>query len=119
MENILKAKSLSFAVRIVNLVRFLNSDKNEFVMSKQILRSGTSVGAMIAEAEFAESKLDFIHKLSIAQKEANETIYWLSLLKETEYLSINQFEDIQNNAVEILKLLTSSIKTVKSRLDNK
>lgn len=119
MENVLKSKSLSFAVRIVNLVRFLNSDKSEFVISKQILRSGTSVGAMIAEAEFAESKSDFIHKLAIAQKEANETIYWLILLKETEYLSINQFEDIHNNAVEIIKLLTSSIKTTKSRLDNK
>jgi four helix bundle protein len=119
MENVLKSKSLSFAIRIVNLVRFLNSDKSEFVISKQILRSGTSIGAMIAEAEFAESKLDFIHKLAIAQKEANETIYWLILLKETEFLSNNQFEDIHNNAVELLKLLTSSIKTTKSRLDNK
>lgn len=119
MENVLKSKSLSFAVRIVNLVRHLNSDKGEFVISKQILRSGTSVGALIAEAEFAESKLDFIHKLAIAQKEANETIYWLTLLKETEFLTVSQFEDIHDNAVELLKLLTSSIKTTKSRLDNK
>ena len=118
MENILKTKSLSFAVRIVNLVRFLNSDKNEFILSKQILRSGTSVGALIAEAEFAESKLDFIHKLAIAQKEVNETIYWITLLKETEYITENQFKDLNEDAVEILKLLTSSIKTTKSRLEN-
>lgn len=85
-ENILKDKSLLFAIRIVNLYKFLLSDHKEYVLSKQVLRSGTSVGAMIREAEFGQSKLDFIHKLSIAQKEINETLYWLELLHKTDYL---------------------------------
>jgi four helix bundle protein len=91
-------------------------DKEEFVLSKQILRSGTSVGAMVREAEHSESKADFVHKLAIAQKEINETLYWLELLKETEYISDKGFEGINADAVEIIKLLTSSIKTVKSKL---
>lgn len=117
MKNILKDKSLSLAIRVVNLTRFLQTKKSEYVISKQLLRSGTSIGAMVSEAEFAESKADFIHKLAIAQKENNETIYWLKLLKETDYLSNKEYENIHNDAVEILKLLTSSIKTSKSRLN--
>ncbi len=92
---------------------------NEFVISNQILRSGTSVGAMIREAEFSESRADFIHKLSVAQKEINETTYWLELLYKTEYLHFDQFESINNDAIEILKLLTSSIKTSKLSLNTK
>ena len=84
-ENILKNKSFKFAVRIVNLYKYLNEEKKEFVLSKQILRNETSVGAMVRETEHSESKADFIHKLAIAQKEINETVYWLELLKETEY----------------------------------
>jgi four helix bundle protein len=80
------------------------------------LRSGTSVGAMIREAEHSESKADFIHKLAIAQKESNETIYWLELLKETEYISDKEFESVNTNAVEIIKMITSSIKTAKKSL---
>ena len=86
------------------------------MLSKQLLRSGTSVGAMVREAEHSESKADFIHKLAIAQKEINETIYWLELLQATEYLSQQQFESINTDAVEIIKLITSSIKTAKSNL---
>jgi four helix bundle protein len=79
-DNIIKLKSFSFALQIVKLYQFLSSEKKEFVLSKQLLRSGTSVGALVSESEHAESKLDFIHKLAIAQKEANESSYWLELL---------------------------------------
>ena len=85
-NNIIKDKSFDFAIRIVRLYQYLNSNKKEFVLSKQLLRSGTSIGAMIREAEHAESKNDFIHKFAIAQKEANEVVYWLELLKATDYL---------------------------------
>jgi four helix bundle protein len=115
-ENMLKEKSLKFAIRIVNLYKYLCEEKKEFVLSKQILRSGTSVGAMIREAEFAESKADFIHKMAIAQKESNETIYWLELLCATEYISSKEFDSINLDAVEIIKIITSSIKTTKSKL---
>ncbi len=115
-ENIIKQKSFAFAVRIVKLYQYLCENKKEFILSKQLLRSGTSVGAMIREAEYAESKLDFKHKMSIAQKEINETIYWLELLQSTEYLSTEQFESINTDAVEIIKLITSIIKTAKTNI---
>ena len=115
-KNILKDKSFNFAVRIINMYKFLKSDKKEYVLSKQLLRSGTAIGALYREAEQAESKADFIHKLAIAQKESNETIYWLELLKETDYLSKSQFESINKDAVELMKLLTSIIKTTKSNI---
>jgi four helix bundle protein len=111
--NVLKDKSFRFAVRIVYLYRYLNEEKREFVISKQVLRSGTSVGAMVREAEHSESTADFIHKLAIAQKEINETIYWFELLKETEYISPDEFESINSDAVEIIKLITSILKTTK------
>ena len=85
-------------------------------MSKQLLRSGTAVAALYREAEHAESKADFIHKLAIAQKECNESIYWLELLVETNYLGKTEFESINGDAIELLKMLTSIIKTTKSRL---
>ena len=106
-------KSFKFAIRIVNLYKYLCDEKKEFVLSKQVLRSGTSVGAMIREAEHSESKSDFIHKMAIAQKEINETLYWLELLSETKYISIAEFESINTDAIEIIKMLTSSIKTAK------
>jgi four helix bundle protein len=112
----LKEKSFKFAVRIVNLNKHLREDKKEFIISKQVLRSGTSVGAMVREAEQAESKADFVHKLAIAQKEINETLYWLELIQATEYLSDKEFESINNDAIELIKLLTSSIKTTKQKL---
>ena len=115
-ENIIKIKSFKLAIRIVKLYQYLGNDKREFVFSKQVLRSGTSVGAMVREAEHAESKTDFKHKMAIAQKEANETLYWLELLKETDYLTKEQFQTIYDDTVEIIKLLTSIIKTTKQNL---
>ena len=90
--------------------------KKEYVLSKQLLRSGTSVGAIIREAEHAESKKDFIHKMSIAQKEINETIYWIELLKEADYLTVEQFDSINNDAVELIKLITSIVKSAKANM---
>lgn len=115
-ENIIKNKSFEFAVRIVKLYQYLCEQKKEFVLSKQLLRSGTSVGAMIREAEHAETKNDFKHKMAIAQKEINETIYWLELLQATTYLTKEQFESIHTDAVEIIKLLTSIIKTMQNNM---
>lgn len=117
-ENVLKEKSFAFAIRVVNLYKFLCKEKNEFVLSKQVLRAGTSVGAMVRESEHAESKSDFIHKLAIAQKEINESIYWLELLFKTEFISIDQFESLNQNAVEIIKLITASIKTAKGKTNH-
>ena len=116
-ENIIKNKSFGFAIRIVKLYQFLCEEKREFILSKQVLRSGTSVGAMVREAEHAESKNDFKHKMSIAQKEINETIYWLELLKETDYLSKEQFFSLNADAVEIIKLITSIIKSTKVNIN--
>jgi four helix bundle protein len=117
-ENVVKNKSFALAVRVVKLYQFLGEQKKEFVLSKQLLRSGTSVGAMIREAEHAESKNDFKHKMSIAQKEMNETIYWLELLKDTNYLNIEQFESINNDAIEIIKLITAIIKSIKANINH-
>jgi four helix bundle protein len=114
-ENILRDKSFAFAVRIINLYKYLIGQKKEFIMSKQLLRSGTSVGANVREANSAESKADFIHKLSISQKEIDETLYWLELLKETSYLTEIEFSSIYSEAEEIIKLLKRSILTAKSR----
>ena len=116
-ENIIKNKSFDFAVRIVKLNQYLCNNKKEFVLSKQLLRSGTSVGAMVREAEHAETKADFKHKMGIAQKEINETIYWLELLKATDYLTTEQFEDINAHAIEIIKIITTIIKTTKSNIN--
>ncbi|MFN6946949.1 MAG: four helix bundle protein [Cytophagaceae bacterium] len=114
-ENVVKIKSFAFAVRIVKLYQFLCEQKKEFVLLKQLLRSGTSVGAMIREAEHAESRNDFKHKMGIAQKEINETIYWLELLKETDYITEELFESIYNDAVEIIKLTTAILKSAKNK----
>jgi four helix bundle protein len=113
MPSPLKDKSFAFAVRIVNVHKYLVSEKREYVLSKQLLRSGTAIGALTREAEHAESKADFIHKLSIALKEANETDYWLELLHTTNYLSEAQFQSLKAEAIELLKLLVSIIKTSK------
>jgi len=117
-DNAIKSKSFSFAIRIVKLYQYLCETKKEYVFSKQLLRSGTAIGALVREAEYAESKNDFIHKLSIAQKEINETIYWLELLNETGYLTAGQYQSINNDAIEIIKLLTSIIKSVKQTINN-
>lgn len=115
-ENIVRDKSFKFSVRVVKLYQYLQTQKKEFILSKQLLRSGTSVGAMVREAEHAETKADFKHKMGIAQKEINETIYWLELLKETDYLNHEQFESICLDATEIIKLITSIIKTTKTNI---
>jgi four helix bundle protein len=112
-ENILLTKSYSFALRIVKLSQYLVQEKKEFVLSKQILRSGTSIGANIEEANQAESKADFIHKLSISNKEAFETHYWLRLLRDSDYLTDKLAESLLNDCDEVQKLLVSSIKTAK------
>jgi four helix bundle protein len=111
-DNIVKNKSFTFAVEIVSLYKIL-VEKKEFVLSKQMLRSGTSIGANIRESEHAQSKADFINKLSISLKEANETDYWIDLLFETKYLSQLEFDLIKPKIVELLKLLTSIINTSK------
>jgi four helix bundle protein len=113
-RNIVKDKSFDFAVRIVNLSKYLTEQKREYVLSKQILRSGTAIGALIRESEQAESKADFIHKLAIALKEANETDYWLDLLHKTEYLEDKHHQSLKTDLTELLKLLTSIIKTSKN-----
>ncbi len=114
MKNVVKEKSLEFAIRIVNLYKYLTDSKKEFIMSKQLLRSGTAIGALVRESEHAESRADFIHKLSIALKEANETDYWLELLHRTEYLTKKQYQSINENIIELLKLLISIIKKSKN-----
>ncbi len=116
--NVIQDKSYKFAIRIVNLYKFLVSDKKEFVLSKQVLRSGTSIGALIRESEHAQSTADFINKLSIALKEANETLYWLELLKDTDYLAEKDFNSIYNDAEELVKILVSIVKTTKKRVNN-
>lgn len=117
-ENPIKSKSFVFAIRIVKLCQHLSSSKKEYVLNKQLLRSGTAIGALYREAEHAESKADFIHKMAIAQKECNETIYWLELLKETRYLTLEQFESLHNEATELIKLLTAIIKSAKLNISN-
>ena len=112
-KSIIKQKSVAFALRIINAFRFLKEQKGEYVMSKQLLRSGTAIGALIREAEFAESKKDFIHKLHISLKEANETDYWLTLLHESDYINDIAFQSIQADCTELIKLLTSIIKSSK------
>jgi four helix bundle protein len=113
-RNVLHEKSLSFAIKIVATYKLLCDSKKEYVLSKQLLRSGTAIGALAREAKQAESKKDFIHKLSIALKEANETEYWLELLHATKYISTTEFNYINNHCTELLKLLTSIIKTTKT-----
>ena len=112
-ENTSGYKSKKFAIRIVNLYKYLCDVRKEFVLSKQLLRSGTSIGANLAEAECAISKKDFMAKLYIALKECSETKYWLELLYETEYLNKEQFDSIYNNCEEIRKMLSSATKTIK------
>ena len=114
-ESILRDKSFTFAIRIVNLYKYLCIEQKEFVLSKQILRSGTSIGAMVREAENAESKLDFIHKFAIAQKECNETLYWLELLYKTNYLNEQEYVSIMHDATEIKKMITATIVTLKNK----
>ena len=112
-DSVIDQKSVAFGIRIVKVCRFLQENKKEFVLSKQLLRSGTAIGAMIKESEFAESKADFIHKLSIALKEANETKYWLLLLHESEYFNDSSYESENEDCLNLIRLLVSIIKRMK------
>ncbi|MBI4946514.1 MAG: four helix bundle protein [Bacteroidetes bacterium] len=114
-ENVIKDKSYQFALKIIRFYKHLTENKKEYTIAKQILRSGTSIGAMVEEANQAESKADFIHKLSIANKEANETHYWLRLLHDSEISDI-QHLPLQNDCEEIIRLLTAIIKSTKFNL---
>ena len=112
-ENIILDKSFNFAVEIIKKIKILQATHKEYVLSKQLLRSGTSIGANIREAHNAESKKDFIHKMGIAQKECDETKYWLELLAETNYVSKEDFDLLHSNATELLKILRSIIISTK------
>ena len=114
-KNILANKSFDFSIRIVDLYKFLIK-KKDYVLSKQILRSGTAIGALITEAQNAESKKDFVHKLGISQKECSETIYWLHVLLKGNYINSAQFQSILVDTEELLKMLRSSIMTAKRNL---
>lgn len=111
-------QSFKFAIEIVKIYKFLSAEKREFVMSKQLLRSGTAVGALVREAQNAESKADFIHKLAIAQKECDESMYCLDLLYETKYLSEKDFNNLSKPATSILKMIRSAIITTKTSLNS-
>ena len=105
-------KSEDFAVRVINLCKYLRHTKKEYVLSKQLLRSGTSIGANVAEAQRAQSRADFLAKMSIALKEANETFYWLRLLYRTQYLTGREFESVSKDADELLRMITAICKTI-------
>jgi len=114
-ESILKSKSFDFAVRIIKLYKYLKKTHNEYELSHQLIRAGTSIGALIREAEHAESRKDFVHKLNIGLKEANESVYWLQLLHATDYINKRMFDSLIKDALELLKMLISSVKTTKGR----
>ena len=115
-NNILADKAIAFAIRIVNCNKFLVKEKSEFVMSKQLLRSGTSIGANVHECLQAQSRADFVSKLSIALKEASETLYWLMLLSRTDYLDEAAYLSLKTDLDEIMRIIISSIKTTKKNL---
>ena len=115
-KNVLGEKCMSFAVRIIKFYQFLCSEKKEYVLSKQILRSGTSIGANVRESQNAQSKADFANKLNIALKEADETQYWLELLKLSDIITEDHFNSLNQDLSEIIALLITSIKTVKSKI---
>ena len=117
--SLVSTKSKAFAVRIIRLYQYLCSEKREFVISKQLLRSGTSIGANLAEADYAISRSDFLSKLYISLKETSETLYWLDLLYQTDYLTAEQYESIRHDAEELRKILSSSTKTTKSSISSK
>ena len=116
MNNVIQTKSYAFAIRIVNAYKFLTNDQKEYVLSKQMLRSGTAIGALVSEAHHAHSIADFLNKMNVALKEANETFYWLSLLRDTDYLSEQIYKSISIDCKELIALLVSIVKSVKSSL---
>jgi four helix bundle protein len=119
MKSIVGEKSYAFALRMVKAYKYLTKEQHEFILSKQMLRSGTAIGALIKEAEHAQSKADFISKMNIALKEANETEYWLMLLKDSDYLNDKTYTSIHNNCDELIRLLASIVKTSKNNVEKK
>lgn len=115
-DNVIQAKSYAFAIRIVNAYKFLADSQKEFVLSKQLLRSGTSIGALVAEAHYTQSGADFLNKMNIALKEADESSYWLSLLKDTYYLEDKIYDSLSNDCNEQIALLVSIVKSMKISL---
>lgn len=118
-ENILKQKSFDFAVRMVNLYKFLKKKYNEFILSQQIAASGTAIGTLISETEHAESTRDFLHKLNISLKEANESKYWLDILYATKFINKKMYESLNTDFEELLKMLIASVKTTQLKLHTK
>lgn len=116
--NVVEERSYQFSIRIINLYKYLDENKRIYDIARQLLRSGTAIGAFIKEAVHAQSKADFLNKMNVALKEANETIYWLSLLHDTNYLKDNEFLSINNDCEELLKLLISIVKTTKNNLNH-
>jgi four helix bundle protein len=114
-QGLLNKRTYLFAIEIVKLCKFLNSVQKEYILSKQLIRSGTAIGAIIREAEYASSKQDFIYKLTLSLKEANETVYWLMLLVDTQFISDQIFKNLENECNELISMLISSIKTAKSK----
>jgi four helix bundle protein len=116
-DNIIQDKSYAFAIRIIKLYRYLTEEKKEYVLSKQVLRSGTSIGANIEEGIGGQSKKDFYAKLNIAYKEARETSYWLRILKDTNYLSVKEATAIIEDCNELLRIITAILNTMKKKLN--
>jgi four helix bundle protein len=116
MENIIAIKSYAFAIRIVKVYKTLTEEKRDYVLSRQLLKSGTAIGALVKEAEHAQSKPDFLNKMNIALKEANETEYWLMLLRDTNYLTPDLYESLIHDCRELLRLLISIVKTTKDAI---
>lgn len=117
-EPIIATKSYSFALRVIKAYKFLTEEKKEFILSKQLLRSGTAIGAMVRESKFAQSRLDFINKLSIGLKEANETLYWLDLLHDSGYIESGVYGSIYSDCNELVSILSSTVKTTKQTLNS-
>ena len=118
-ESVVREKSYEFALRMIKAYKYLTQEQQEFILSKQVLRSGTSIGALVKEAEHAQSRADFINKMNIALKEANETEYWLMLLKDSEYIDMKSYNSIHQDCSELIKLLASIVKTTKGSNENK
>ena len=118
-DSIVREKSYAFALRMIKAYKYLTREQQEFILSKQMLRSGTSIGALVKEAEHAQSRADFVNKMNIALKEANETEYWLMLLKDSEYINEKSFNSIHQDCSELIKLLVSIVKTSKENNGNK
>ena len=117
-ESVLAIKSLEFGIRVVRCAQYLQKEKSEYIMSKQVLRSGTSIGANIHEGLYAQSKADFVSKLTISLKEASETSYWLILLNKTEYLTQDLYESLKLDVDELIRMIIASLKTTKGNEKN-